>query len=351
MVLEGELNELVKKNKVSFAKTVKPSDIVFDKRTFYMCKYGCENFNKNYSCPPYTMSNQDNLRSKGFSKVLLLATSYDLPRFRPKPLLWMFNTFRERNIQKISTELNVIFSKHNSNYQVLSGGPCNKCSHCPINEGKPCKKPQQKLTSMESKRIDCIKTMTNAGYEFEMPNQHSINRCTAVFTNDSDLALSIQNRTSPQHFKQTNITTMKKLCNTISKNNMFESVKIMKTEDIEINKGLIIKNKKKTKNNNPNYSEPPFSDKIPLDLWKYALVWQLSNGKNYDQALKIIHLTAFSSGYYLSLSIRDNTCDHCRICKYPGICPARTILAPSMTSQGIDNGQFGSGRWGIELLE
>jgi predicted metal-binding protein len=80
-------------------------------------------------------------------------------------------------------------------------------------------------------------------------------------------------------------------------------------------------------------------------------MWKLNKDTNYNSALRTVHKAAFSLGYYFSLSIRDNTCDYCKICKYPNVCASRTILAPSMTSQGIDPVQFGSGRWGIELLD
>ena len=82
-------------------KTVEPKDIIFDKRASYMCKYGCENYNRNYSCPPYSLNNINKLNSKKYNKVLLIATSFDIPRFSPKYLVWMFNTFRESNIPAV----------------------------------------------------------------------------------------------------------------------------------------------------------------------------------------------------------------------------------------------------------
>jgi predicted metal-binding protein len=345
MTLEGDLKELFKQYKISFLKTVEPKDIIFDKRAFYMCKYGCENYNRNYSCPPFTINNIKELNSEKFNKVLLIATSYDIPKFSPKFLVWVFNTLREMNIQKIATKLNEIFFKYNFKYQVVSGGPCNKCFSCTAINGSSCKKPLLKQISMEASIIDCIRTMTNAGYEFEMPNIRSINRCTAVFIIDSNLDLFLKSRESPQNFNQTKKSDLEIMCKNLLKEQLFEEIKIMKVSDIQNDSEI------KTNNKQPNYSNPPYSDQIPLNLWDNALLWKLYEGNNYNLALKTIHSAAFSLGYYFSLSIRDNTCDYCNTCKIPNVCPSRTILAPSMASQGIDKAQFGPGRSGIELLD
>jgi predicted metal-binding protein len=145
MTLERDLKTFFKKYKISFLKTAEPKDIIFDKRASYMCKYGCEDYNRKYSCPPYTINNIENLKSKKYNKVLLVATSFGIPRFSPRVLIWMFNTLRELHIHKITTNLNEIFSKNNLEYQVLSGGPCNKCFSCTAKNNTPCKKPQHKL--------------------------------------------------------------------------------------------------------------------------------------------------------------------------------------------------------------
>jgi predicted metal-binding protein len=260
MTLEGDLKELFKQYKISFLKTVEPKDIIFDKRAFYMCKYGCENYNRNYSCPPFTINNIKELNSEKFNKVLLIATSYDIPKFSPKFLVWVFNTLREMNIQKIATKLNEIFFKYNFKYQVVSGGPCNKCFSCTAINGSSCKKPLLKQISMEASIIDCIRTMTNAGYEFEMPNIRSINRCTAVFIIDSNLDLFLKSRESPQNFNQTKKSDLEIMCKNLLKEQLFEEIKIMKVSDIQNDSEI------KTNNKQPNFSKPPYSYHIPLNL-------------------------------------------------------------------------------------
>jgi predicted metal-binding protein len=345
MTLEGDLKELFNNNKISFLKTIGPKDIIFDKRAFYMCKYGCEDYNRKYSCPPYTLSNIKQLNSKKYNKVLLIAISFDIPKFSPRALVWLFNTMRESHIHKIATKLNEVFSKYNFEYQVLSGGPCNKCYSCTAMNNTPCKKPQLKLISMEANSIDCIKTMTNAGYEFEMPNKNSINRCAAVFFNDSNIEMLLKRRESPQNFKQKKKSELDLMCKKLMKGKLFKKIKIIKTSDIQNDSEININEK------SSNYSNSPYSDKIPLNLWNKAILWKLNEGNDYNTALGVIHKAVFSLGYYFSLSIRDNTCDYCRTCKYPNVCPTRIILAPSMASQGINKLQFGAGRWGIELLD
>jgi predicted metal-binding protein len=345
MALEVDLKTFFKKYKISFLKTVESKDVIFDNRAIYMCKYGCENYNRNYSCPPYTKNYLKELNSKGYNKVLLVATSFDIPRFNLKSLVWIYNTLREINIHKIADNLNSIFSEYNIPYQILSGGPCCRCYACTAQSGSPCKKPNLKLVSLEASGIDCIKTMTNAGYDFEMPNIASINRCAAIFFNDSNLDMYLKSRESPQKFKKLEKTKLEKMCNDLLKNGLFKEIKIIKVTDIQNDSEIPIKDKLL------NYSNPPYSDKIPLNLWNDAILWKLNDGVDYNSALKTIHMSTFSLGYYFSLSIRNNTCDYCKTCKYPKVCILRTILAPSMASQGIDPVQFGPGRWGIELLD
>jgi hypothetical protein len=187
--------------------------------------------------------------------------------------------------------------------------------------------------------------MTNAGYDFEMPNINSINRCTAVFFNDSNLDMSMKIRESPQNFKGNRESKLDIIIKILMKEKLFQVIKIIKINDIQNANEIKIDDK------NLNYSNPPYSDPIPLNLWNNAIIWKLNEGKNYNYALRTMHKAIFSLGYYFSLSIRDDSCDFCNPCKYPKVCPKRTILAPSMASQGIDPVQFGRGRWGIELLD
>jgi hypothetical protein len=198
---------------------------------------------------------------------------------------------------------------------------------------------------MEANSIDCIKTMTFAGYDFEMPNINSINRCTAVVFNDSDLDIFLKNRESPQKLKRIRKSELETLINNLMKQKLFQEIKIIKVSDVKNFTDIKINDKIQ------NYSNPPYSDQIPINLWNNAIIWKLNDGNNYNSALSTIHKAAFSLGYYFSLSIRDNSCDYCISCKFPKVCPNRIILAPSMASQGIDPVQFGTGRWGIELLD
>lgn len=245
-----------------------------------------------------------------------------------------------------------------ANHILLSGGSCKKCRECSLTYDEVCKKPQLKQTSMEAVGIDCQKTMHNAGFDFQMPNSGSINRCGCVFTNKGDSPkIEFKKGESFQSFHRPSKKETIEMCSQLVNEHpkLYEDIDIIPTSELNTEKIICNDNCKKY---GKNFACPPFSQKIEIELWKKAIVWEWKRNEfkkyGYNIALKKIHKSFFSLGYYFSLSLRHCYCDECDLCTFSmadrSICSFRQILSPSMQSQGINPKSFGEGRFGLELI-
>jgi len=346
------------KSPLVFLKTVRIEDVIFDERAKYMCKYGCKNFNRKYSCPPYSISQHKRISESDFQWVLLFATSYKINEEYSRYKIRYFNIQKEYEIQRISNQIYNFISFNGYQNMVFSGGSCKRCRPCSCIEGIVCKKPLLKQISMEAIQIDCIKTLTYAGFDFQLTDSLTLNRCGCVFTNDESLSeVNLKKNDSAQKFKQASLNEIIDHFNLFIKTNpkIYENFKIIPIKSLRVSDPFC---EKKCKYFGRNYSCPPYSKKMKLKLWNYAIIWKWKENRykkyNYNQALKNVHKMANSLGHYFSISIRDCFCDECSSCTFSdsitNFCQNRKILSPSMQSQGIDPSNFGKGRYGIELI-
>jgi predicted metal-binding protein len=210
---------------------------------------------------------------------------------------------------------------------------------------------------MESVGIDCQKTMHNAGFDFQMPNRGSVNRCGCILANDPSIsAISLNGRKSHQEFIQPNENQVNAMCDRLAHeySDLFLSARVIRISDIVLRSPIC----HECRDIKQNISCPPYSGLIDLSFWQFAVVWHWRPNRfkktRYNVALKTLHAALFSLGFYFALSIRDCYCDECTFCSASAVeqpsCPSRKIMAPSMQSQGIDHHQFGEGRFGVELL-
>jgi predicted metal-binding protein len=356
MTLSEQFIEFFSSSPLVFMKTIPFKEVVFDDRAKYMCKFGCKNYGRKFSCPPNSLALAEKIKNNKFKWALLVATSYplsnELSRFQRNNQ----NLQREMEIQRISTQLDNLMNLYEINHIVLSGGACKKCRECSLIKNQMCKKPHQKLTSMEAVGIDCQKTLHYAGFDFEMPNYNSINRCAAVLLNEDDISsINIQKIESFQKYNKPNKNSAENSCSQLLEKypKLFERIEIRTISDLEKENSICTEHCRIK-----NFSCPPYSGKIELDLWDDFILWEWkkSNIKKYSYniALRKIHSTFFSMGFYFAMSLRDCYCDECIPCTFLGtnktICNYRKLLSPSMQSQGIDPISFGKGKFGIELL-
>jgi predicted metal-binding protein len=359
MSLAEQLQSYFYQSPLTFMKTVLFESIVFDQRAQYMCKFGCKNYNRKYSCPPASLSTYRRIRNKKSHRwATLFATTCEIPEnysfFRAK----FFNNQKEMEIQKIVSELDVILDTNNVDHLSLSGGSCQKCKECSFIYNEACKKPHFKYASMEAVQIDCQKTMHSAGFDFQMPNNGSVNRCGCILTNEDGLSkIELKKRESLQKLSTPSKEKAIEMCSRIVEEypKLFQEVYLIPISKLEAREPLC---NEECESYGRNFSCPLFSEKIRLDLWQNAIIWKWNENKykkyRYNISLKTIHSAFFSLGYYFALTLRDCYCDECDSCSFlpneRSLCSYRKILAPSMQSQGISPDSLGSGKFGIELI-
>jgi predicted metal-binding protein len=130
---------------------IKKQDIKQDKELFNkMCKKGCKNYNKKYSCPPFVPKLNILLKDNdGLYMVLFLcnlnqinSTEYNKVRIA--------NVVMKSRIIKLMREVEQKF-----NTIFLSSGSCNLCKPCKLKLNLQCKHPDKRRYSLEAAGIDC----------------------------------------------------------------------------------------------------------------------------------------------------------------------------------------------------
>jgi len=358
MTIINEIEDFFETSPLAFMKTVPFKEIIFDSRCKFLCKYGCKNYNRKYCCPPDSLQLAKKIQQKNYNWALLAATTSPLPDDISQFKRRFLNRKRELEIQRISSTLGTFFKEKNIEHIVLSGGACKKCLRCSKGFNEVCKKPDLKLTSMEAVGIDCQKTLSSAGFDFEMPANNSINRCTAILFDNDDLSIvNLKKYDSYQSAKKINHNKIEATCKLLQEQNsqMLESVQLIPVSEINREN---FNCDEKCAHYSKNFACPPYSDKINFELWNHCVLWKWKKNStkksSYNQALRKIHTTLFSLGLYFAFSIRDCFCDECPHCEHASInspiCNFRKIMSPSMQSQGINPDQFGKGKYGLELL-
>lgn len=358
MSLAEQLQSFFYESRLAFMKTVSLDSIVFDPRAQYMCKFGCKNYGRKYSCPPTSLPMYRRIKNGGYEWAILFATTCRIPENYSSFQVKLFNNRKEMEIQRIVNQLDGLLEINNVNHLSLSGGSCQKCKECSLMYDEACRKPQFKYVSMEAVQIDCQKTMHNAGFNFQMPNIGSVNRCGCILTSEGELSeIEFKKRESFQKFHTPSRKETLEMCSRLVGEypRLFREVDLIPISKLRMEEVLC---NEECKDYGRNFSCPLFSGRIQLDLWKNAIIWKWKKSKykkyRYNVALRTIHSVIFSLGHYFALSLRDCYCDECNPCNFllksRSLCSYRRILSPSMQSQGISPDSFGCGKYGIELI-
>jgi len=131
------------------------------------CQYGCGEYGKCLTCPPYSPTpDYTSKMLKDYSKALLIA-------FDVKPeagnRLW-------RRIRDLTFELErEMFLDGYYKAFGMGAGPCHLCDKCDV-KGY-CKYPHEARPSMEACGIDVYRTMRNAGLKIEVAKSPNL-ACT-----------------------------------------------------------------------------------------------------------------------------------------------------------------------------
>lgn len=118
-----------------------------------LCKTGCINFGKKWSCPPHSKKFSDIAASKKYDTVIVVVGYIFMedmeyiknPYQRVKAANIVLKSKCERVARNIEKEFN--------GYSLLSGS-CNLCKPCRKKQGLPCEKPTGMRYSLESTGVD-----------------------------------------------------------------------------------------------------------------------------------------------------------------------------------------------------
>lgn len=136
------------------------NDLVTANWVCLKCRYGCSQFNSNWSCPPATpnISEARELLNE-YTTALLLVGSQTCSEFYR-------NTNRKRTDQvrywkgTVSLERYLFLEGYDKAFGLVSGA-CSLCKECAYPEN--CRFPMEKRPTVESLSIDLIGTLQNIG--------------------------------------------------------------------------------------------------------------------------------------------------------------------------------------------
>ncbi len=130
--------------------TVESSLVLCDyKRCHDLCSSGCVNFNKKYSCPPFSpdffeLFNKDRL-------ITIICYQLDLKQYAP---LHHYQRIKASNSVLKSILDKELYELKKSGLRVAGSGSCRACKPCGAKENLPCKKPHKRIYSLESMGVD-----------------------------------------------------------------------------------------------------------------------------------------------------------------------------------------------------
>jgi len=133
-------------------KIIRANDIVIGEWVRWKCRYGCPDYGKWLTCPPYSPTpTETHALLKEYRRALM---------FRLKP-------DKGKMLKSLTDLERSIFLKGYRKALAFSGGSCNLCSVCDVRSGT-CRKPEIARPSMEACGIDVFATARKAGYEISI---------------------------------------------------------------------------------------------------------------------------------------------------------------------------------------
>ena len=157
------LKRITDKGKKYGFETVKPFQVENFELAQWVglkCRYGCSQFNTNWSCPPATPElTQARAIISEYSIALLLVGSHQCTNFH-------INSNKKRSGQvrfwkgTVSLERQLFLDGYDKAFSLVSGA-CTLCKKCTYPEA--CRFPTEKRPTIESLSIDVIGTLKNLG--------------------------------------------------------------------------------------------------------------------------------------------------------------------------------------------
>ncbi len=140
-----------------FYDFIDKNKIDVDKKLFEkMCKEGCPNYSKKYSCPPCSPEFFNYLKKQ--DKLFVVMMKIDLNQLNK----FSYNEYHKMRIANavLKPKIDKIFRKLEDKFPssiMISTGACRLCKPCQLKLKKPCKHPDKRRYSFEALGVDCNK--------------------------------------------------------------------------------------------------------------------------------------------------------------------------------------------------
>lgn len=162
MATKRELEAIFLKRGFSDYRWLDPRRIVVAQWTRLKCMYGCEEYGRTASCPPYVPSVAECER---FFREYRRAVAFHFTKKVTRPedrFAWT----RRINLQLLKLEREVFLSGHEKAF-LLFLDSCNICSEC-SGTRETCLKPRQSRPTPEAMAVDVFSTVRPLGYPIEV---------------------------------------------------------------------------------------------------------------------------------------------------------------------------------------
>jgi predicted metal-binding protein len=179
-ILEEEIKDMAINDGANIVLPINPEEIVIANWVRLKCQFGCPNYAKKLSCPPYSPKPEDTRKViDEYSKAYLIGYegSTIFTKYNTENMGELFPVVL-RDIRKslFEIEKHAFLSGYYKSFVYGFCGPCTICDRCVVEDGiLTCKYATESRPSMEASGIDVFKTVKNAGLDLEVQSSRNLN--------------------------------------------------------------------------------------------------------------------------------------------------------------------------------
>ena len=160
--LEEKISPLCQRHRIQGIQLIKTSQIMVAQWVRLKCRYGCDNYNTNWCCPPATVTVKEAKEIlREYKSALLLCGEADHPHFYTN-----ISKKRRKQVEfwksTIAIERELFLLGYHKAFGLTSES-CALCKKCAYPEN--CLFPKEKRPSVESFSIDIFQTLQRIGKE------------------------------------------------------------------------------------------------------------------------------------------------------------------------------------------
>jgi predicted metal-binding protein len=179
-ILEEEIRDMAINDGANIVLPINPEEIVIANWVRLKCQFGCPNYAKKLSCPPYSPKPEETRKViDEYSKAYLIGYegSTIFNKYDTENMGELFSVVL-KDIRKslFEIEKHSFLSGYYKSFVYGFCGPCTICDSCVVEDGiLTCKYATESRPSMEASGIDVFKTVKNAGLDLEVQSSRNIN--------------------------------------------------------------------------------------------------------------------------------------------------------------------------------